>query len=122
MAAGLDERMTPQLLAFIRECITKDDMLHFYKLKVWIVKRREVLALDHGECQHCKRRGKHVPAKYVHHVHHVKDRPELALSIWCTDENGKAMRQLISLCHECHEAEHGHRVKEAKEPLTLERW
>lgn len=31
-------------------------------------------------------------------------------------------RNLISLCHDCHEEVHGYRKKEEKKPLTEERW
>jgi predicted HNH restriction endonuclease len=37
------------------------------------------------------------------------------------DEHGKTKRNLISLCHNCHEIEHGYR-QQTKELLTEERW
>lgn len=115
--------MTTQLLQFIRTCIENDNLLPFYKLTAWKHVRADVIKLDHGECQHCKERGKHVAGSHVHHVCHVKDRPELALSIWYTDEAGKTKRNLVTLCHACHEIEHNHRGKiPHAPPLTEERW
>lgn len=93
--------------------------LEFYTSYAWKLKRQEVLALDHYECQLCRQRGKYTPAAMVHHVKHLKDRPDLALSIW----DGKD-RQLISLCNACHEEQHPDRLKRKKpeKQLTPERW
>lgn len=88
----------------------------FYHTKQWKRKRREILARDHGECQRCRNRKK--PAEFtratvVHHIKHLKDVPELAL----TDSN------LESLCAECHEAEHPERHQtKVTEEIIPERW
>ncbi|MDL2318211.1 HNH endonuclease [Eubacteriales bacterium OttesenSCG-928-A19] len=119
---GRNAPMTEPLRTLLRECIATDTMLPFYKTTAWKHLRKHVLAMDHHECTACKARGKHTRANHVHHVNHVKDRPELALSIYYEDERGKQQRQLVSLCHECHERAHGHRVKEHAPPLTPERW
>lgn len=58
----------------------------------------------------------------MHHVKHLKDRPDLALSIW-DSETGE--RQLETLCKFCHEEEHPESLRQFKPmatPLTLERW
>ena len=47
--------------------------------------------------------------------------PEMALEIWY-EWHGVRKRNLISLCHDCHEAVHGYRKPEEKKPLTEERW
>jgi len=39
----------------------------------------------------------------VHHVKHLKEFPELALSNYYTDRDGSRHRQLISVCRACHE-------------------
>jgi len=121
--------MLPQHLTLIQTCIANNNLLPFYKQTAWKKKRQEVLALAHNECRHCKARGQHTRARYVHHVNHVKDRPELALSVWYTDDAGKGAddecrqsRNLISLCHACHERAHEHRVKEVKPAPWPERW
>ena len=84
----------------------------------------EVLALDHYECQYCKAKGRYRRAKVVHHVNHLRDRPDLALSIWFRDAKGIRRRQLISTCWDCHEEQHPERLrkKASKPPLTPERW
>lgn len=75
--------------------------------------------MDHYECQHCKAAGRYRRAEIVHHVKHLRDRPDLALSIWDGDE-----RQLVSVCKPCHEAEHPESLRkwETVQPVTTERW
>ena len=96
--------------------MTEQEAKQFYKSQAWERRRLKVLQLDHYECQHHKQRGQYRRANTVHHVLELKDRPDLALSIW---HEGK--RQLLSLCKDCHEEVHGYRHQTA-EPLTPERW
>ncbi len=93
----------------------------FYDWEGWRRLRKTVLDMDHHECQRCKtlyhrfRR-----AEIVHHVKHLQDRPDLALSIWDGNE-----RQLVSVCRKCHKELHPERfgcVHEARPKLTEERW
>ena len=77
--------------------------------------------MDHYECQDCKAEGRYTLATTVHHNQYVMHHPELALEIWY-EFGGRRYRNLISLCHDCHERRHGYRQKEATEPLTEERW
>lgn len=49
----------------------------------------------------CKKRGLFRKATIVHHIKHLKDRPDLAL-----DENN-----LISLCGSCHDIVHPEKLK-----------
>lgn len=85
--------------------------------------RKEVLDLDHNECQVCRNCHRVGPADLVHHVKHLKDRPDLALSIFDPD-TGK--RQLLSVCRACHEILHPERMRREKISivplLTEERW
>lgn len=95
---------------------------NFYLSSDWMQTRAKVLALDHHECQRCKARGRYSPATIVHHVKHLKDRPDLALSVY-DEDTGE--RQLVSLCFECHRAEHPEmqQAKTAKPTFrTRERW
>lgn len=78
--------------------------------------------IDHNECQKHKRRGKFMSAEVVHHIKHLKDRPDLALSIYDGDE-----RQLESLCWICHQEEHPEKRKKRYPPRAdvfrnEERW
>ena len=94
----------------------------FYWWPEWQQLRGDVLQLDRFECQRCKARGRYRKATIVHHVQHLKERPDLALSIWDPDSGE---RQLISVCKACHEAEHPEALRKfepRKDPLTPERW
>lgn len=73
----------------------------FYLTSMWRKKRISILARDHHECQRCRKKGRHSNATMVHHIKHLDEYPELAL----TDEN------LVSLCDECHLAEHPEKQK-----------
>lgn len=82
--------------------------------------RMQVLKMDRFECQVCKRAGRCRKAVIVHHVKHLKLRPDLALSIWDGVE-----RQLESVCKSCHEDYHPESQLQnavAAPPLTEERW
>ena len=68
----------------------------FYHTGEWKRKRAEILQRDHNACQICRAKGRYRKAETVHHVKHLKDCPELAL----TNEN------LLSLCSACHEDMH----------------
>lgn len=94
----------------------------FYRRAAWRRVRDEVLRLDRYECQRCKARGRYSRAVVVHHVKHLEDRPELALSVY--DEN---RRQLISVCKRCHEELHPDRIEKwkyisTKAKVTDEKW
>ena len=56
----------------------------FYCSAAWHRKRAAVLKRDRYECQLCKARGRYRKAELVHHVNHLKDRPDLALRRWRT--------------------------------------
>jgi len=107
-------------LAELTKLIASGSEAKFYDWTEWEQIRASVLALDHYECQQCKMKGKYGKAVLVHHVKHLKDRPDLALSVW--DEND---RQLVSLCRGCHEDEHPERRWRKvvhREYITQERW
>jgi hypothetical protein len=116
--------MTKSQLDRLRRLIDDGQEERFYSWRDWkrlshIVRTR----LDNCECQKCKARGKYAPAEIVHHVQRLRERPDLALSIY--DPETKK-RNLISLCRACHELEHPERLRPAKgaaaKPLTEERW
>lgn len=114
--------LTEGQLLKLREKIETDNVDSFYHWKDWEQLRQEVLRMDHYECQICKAKGKYRRADIVHHVKHLKDRPDLALSVW----DGKE-RQLVSVCKRCHEDLHPertvqYRYEKKEKPLTEERW
>lgn len=94
----------------------------FYSWGRWRSLRSYVRKLDHWECQLCKAKGRYRRGSIVHHVKHLRDRPDLALSIWDPDTGE---RQLLTVCKSCHELEHPESLRQtapAKAPVTLERW
>lgn len=94
----------------------------FYSWGEWRRRRKDVLKLDHWECQLCKAKGRFRRGTIVHHVKHLQDRPDLALSIW-DPETGE--RQLLTVCKWCHEEQHPESLAQyrpKKPPLTVERW
>lgn len=111
--------MTESEIAYVQQCI-RTDIHGFYTWSKWLRIRQQVLEMDKRECQDCKTHGRYTRATTVHHQQYVKKHPELALEIWYTFQ-GKSYRNLVSLCHDCHEARHGYRQKK-KELLTEERW
>lgn len=110
----------------VAQWLAADEGYKLYTSRTWRRLRKEVLTLDNNECQRCRQRGRYTKATIVHHVKHVQDRPDLALSTYDTDADGNEVRQLISLCDRCHELEHPERLQahqfESAEPITPERW
>lgn len=84
----------------------------FYHTGAWKKKRKEILKRDHNSCKICRQNGKYTKAVTVHHIKHLRDVPELAL----TDNN------LISLCRECHEKQHPERHKKRLGFHNIEKW
>ena len=112
--------MNKEQIEYVKRCLLEDTHM-FYVWTPWKHKRKEVLDMDKHECQLCKQRGIYTKANTVHHVNYLRKYPELALEIWY-EWRGRRKRNLISLCHDCHEEVHGYRKKNKEEPLTQERW
>ncbi len=117
------------LILWIQKLIGKDKMYLFYKNKLWIKLKDEVLKEQHYECQDCKKNGKIVngkkefiiQAETVHHEKYVKDFPQYALSKYITI-NGVKTRQLTALCNDCHNKRHKRFGYSNKKQLNKERW
>lgn len=106
----------------LRALIAAGQEAQFYSWAEWLGLRTDVLRLDKAECQRCRDRGRFRPARIVHHVKRLRDRPDLALSIW-DPETGE--RQLVSVCKRCHEELHPESrrpFRRVHEPVTQERW
>ena len=119
--------MTQRFLDWLVALIATGDTHPFYVTPEWRALSADVLRLDRHECQLHKARGKFARAVMVHHVNHVKRRPELALDMYYTDADGNRKRNLISVCKACHENVcHPERLarKCKKQPVfvTEERW
>lgn len=110
----------------LRQLIAAGREDEFYSWPEWKRLRRQVLALDHGECVKCRAKGRYARAVLVHHVRHLRDRPDLALSVWSQRADGqRGERQLVSLCKRCHEEEHPEALAAPaarRQPVTAERW
>lgn len=115
-----EKRMTKEEIDYTKKCI-REDVHRFYIWGRWKEVRRKVLEMDRHECQDCRREGRYTRATTVHHCQFLKKHPECALDIWY-EFGGRKYRNLVSLCHECHEKRHGHRKNMEKKPLTEERW
>ena len=120
IAVAITQRRLNQLIRLIKEGREHE----FYLWDEWRNPdhgvRAKVLKLDHFECQECRKRGRYRKATIVHHIKHLKDRPDLALSIFDGDE-----RQLESVCKQCHEDLHPEsqlQYKPTDLPVTEERW
>ncbi|MBP9988105.1 MAG: HNH endonuclease [Ruminococcus sp.] len=67
----------------------------------------------HFECQECKKNGKVVTAKVVHHKKHLRKFPELAFD----DDN------LEPVCADCHNKLHPEKIKiKNKKKWNDEKW
>ena len=121
----------------IRALIARDELWRFYKSKDWLRLKEMVLRENHHECAECKKRG--IITRYdigrdgekrllstVHHVMHVRDHPELAMSRMYRDEKtGELKVNLIPVCKRCHNKLHPEKLehKSCEEKFTtIERW
>ena len=77
--------MTELQIIYVKDCIKAKDMHRFYIWSEWLKVRKRVLDLDKDECQDCKAKGIYTKATTVHHINHVKNRPDLALEIYTND-------------------------------------
>ena len=115
--------MTQAEKTYCRYC-AEHEPHDFYNWSRWLQVRAKVLEDDHFECVRCREKyHRYRKATTVHHVNHFKVRPDLALEPYYRDPaTHEDKRNLISLCHDCHEEVHGWRIKNFEEPLTTERW
>lgn len=104
----------------IRKLIAADDIAAFYNDKYWRRLSHNVIAENHNECQRCKASGRQTRAVLTHHVMRLRKHPELAYSRTYTDADGKEQVQLLPLCFDCHEKEHGRGIYAARKGFTNE--
>ena len=121
LPAGPVPVMTPEKLARLTAMLAAGRENVWYNSGDWQAVRDAVKRIDH-ECIICKAAGRHSATRYVHHVKHLRDRPDLALSIYDPDTGE---RQLICVCKQCHELLHPESQRQyrpSKTPVTAERW
>lgn len=109
------------LESWVRELIAEGRLYRFYKSEEFQELRAQALRDHHNECAECAKRGKYRRAKVVHHVHEVRDRPDLALTRWVREPDGSITENLIPLCQEHHEMAHGRAFAGRGEHLQAER-
>lgn len=116
------DKISPTRLDILRRLIDQGSEARFYWWPQWQETRAAVLKMDNYECQICKARGRYSRGSIVHHVKHLRERPDLALSVYDPDTGE---RQLVTVCKACHEKEHPESLRRcapAAEPITMERW
>lgn len=125
LVINLLDKISPTRLDQLRKLTATGREELFYSWSEWAGPdgvRQAVLKLDNYECQICRARGKYSRGSIVHHVKHLRERPDLALSIFDPDTGE---RQLVTVCKACHEEEHPESLRRcapSKPPLTAERW
>lgn len=110
-----------KLKQWIETLIEEDKLYQFYKSKLWKEKKKKVLAEFHNECAWCREKGKITRAEEVHHVQFVRKHPELALNEFY-EYHGQQYRNLVPLCHDCHDKAHGRMKYKKTEQFNEERW
>ena len=124
-----------ELATWIRQLIKEDRLYKFYKSKDWIKLKTEILRDAHYECAVCRQHGK--ITRYdvdfmtgekklistVHHVMHVREHPELAMSRTFRDPaTGEIKTNLLPVCKSCHNKLHPEKFKSKQKqakPLTV---
>lgn len=116
-----DEMTGMELSDWISRLIKEDKLYKFYKSKEWIKLKNKVMQEHHNECLWCKERGKVTKAETVHHIQFVKKYPALALSEYYV-YRGRQYRNLVPLCHECHDKAHERMGYKKRKQFNQERW
>lgn len=112
-----------ETLRQLRQLIASGSVHEFYVSSEWRHLRAEVLREQKNECQEHKKRGGYARANHVHHVNHLRNHPELALSEWYLDSHGIPQRNLIAVCKCCHETVcHPERLRHSKPEPWKEDW
>lgn len=109
---------TDEIRILIREGRTAE----FYNDWQWRRLAQKVMHDQHHECQYCKASGKYTRARFVHHVNHLKDHPELAYQEYYIDAYGQKQKNLVACCHRCHESQHPERFRHGSKFSNEERW
>ena len=122
LPAGPVPVMTPDKLARLTAMLAAGRENVWYNSGDWAAVKAAVKRIDHNDCLICKAMGRRRAAHIVHHVRHLRDRPDLALSVYDPDTGE---RQLICVCKRCHEELHPESQRQRRpkgKPVTMERW
>ena len=91
------------LVKWIEQLIRDNQMYKFYKSRKWIELKNSEMEEQQHECYYCRQRGKITKAYIVHHIYHVRDYPQYALSKYVIDDEGNKQINLVCVCLHCHE-------------------
>lgn len=94
------------LASYIRQLLKDNKVWVFYKSDDWLELKEHAMEHYHFECQSCLKKGIYTRANCVHHVNEVRHRPDLALSMYYKDKEGKDQPNLLPLCNACHNLIH----------------
>jgi 5-methylcytosine-specific restriction protein A len=92
---------------------TREGRQAFYRSKEWRTLRALKLA-NNPLCEECLKKERLTPAKDVHHIVDIDDRP--------TIENALNYDNLISLCKPCHSTITGQKDKTTWKPFNLKQF
>lgn len=106
----------------INKLISENKTIKFYHDYSWVKLSKQVLREQNNECQICKGKGIYTKAVIVHHVNYLRERPDLAYSRTYIDSLGQQHRQLLAVCHNCHEKIHGRAYKARTGFVNEEKW
>lgn len=128
------------LSSWIRELEAAGQLYKFYKSPEWTALAASVMDDHHHECEDCAAKGAWVEtgsgwtrsktrflrrAETVHHDFEVRRHPDMALTRWVADENGKQKEVLHAICNLCHNERHhrfGGKVPSTSKFINVERW
>lgn len=110
-----------ELKTWIEGLLKEGKLYKFYKSAQWLNVRERILKESHYECEWCREKGKISKAETVHHMQYVKKHPEQALDEYYTYK-GKRYRNLVPLCHDCHDMAHERMKWKKREEFNEERW
>lgn len=110
-----------EIVTWIKTLISENKLWKFYKSKEWLRLKEQILKDVHNECEWCKEKGRISKATEVHHIQFVKKYPELALSRYYTYK-GQQYKNLVALCHDCHDKAHERMRYKKQKQFNEERW
>ena len=106
----------------IRELIRTGRTADFYHDKAW-EKLSKRIRSEQRECWYCKQRGRVGANDLVHHRYELRKYPEFAYKRYYTDALGGKHINLVAVCFQCHEEQHGRAHEKRRSHYTNpERW
>lgn len=106
----------------IKELIRTGRTEEFYHDHAWETLSYKIRH-EQRECWYCKQQGRVGPNELVHHRYELKQYPEWAYQRYYVDALGVKHINLVAVCRQCHEQQHGRcHAFERKHYTNAERW